>query len=341
MTNYNYKLVYGGLSINLIDALKQMNSKPSLVGFHNLLEMSKAFKNDSLIESIMKRIELRNTFLPNTTELTKIISEQAKAMQAATKGISNSLSQLATEQKHISEKILYSINSQIALSNSLVELSKSVQAGAFPNFNALNVTLEVYSKAYLDLATRSNSWAELDIFNDSIKGIKGATDQLAAQDRPITIDDLNTLKSEMVEELASVAEKTKNQSIINMIFRIIALVSFLLQLFPVSLREKDMSNREVVIYAEKDINSLKSEIRDIVKKELELIQWTTIVTSDVNLRASPTTKSRSLAIVKKGQEVFVLENRIKWAFITYIDKETSETKSGYVYNMYIKLSDTK
>jgi hypothetical protein len=256
MTNYNNKLAYGGLSLDLINALKQINSKPSFAGFDNLIEMKKAFKNDSMIESIIKGIEVRKTFLPNTTDLATKLSEQAKAMQAATKGISNSLSQLAKEQRLISEKILNSLNSQVALSNSLIALSKSIQPVAFPNFNVLNVALEAYSKTYLDLTTRSKAWAELDVFRDSIKGIKEATDQLAIQARQITVDDLNTLKSEIFEELSSVAKKTKNQKLVDLIFRIIAVVSFLLQLYPVSFREKDISNKEVIEYTEKDINTL-------------------------------------------------------------------------------------
>ena len=145
-----------------------------------------------------------------------------------------------------------------------------------------------------------------------------------------------TLKLEIVEELSSTARKTKNQKLIDLIFRIIAIVSFLLQLYSISPREKDVSNKEVVEYTEQDINTLKTEVRDIVKQELKGIQSTTVITSDVNLRVSPTIESRSLAVVKKGQEVFVMENRIKWAFITYIDQETRETKSGYVYNVYLK-----
>lgn len=339
MADYNDKLIYGGLSLDLITALKQMNSKPSFAGFDNLIEMTKAFKNDSMIESIIKSIELRKTFLTNTTDLATKLSEMAKAMQAATKGISNNLSQLARDQRFISEKILNALNSQVALSNSLIALSKSIQPAAFLTFNSLNVALEAYSKAYLDLTTRSKDWAGLDVFRDSVKGIKKATDQLAIQARPVTVEDLNTLKIEIVEELSSTAKKTKNQKLIDLIFRIIAVVSFLLQLYPISLREKDISNKEVVEYTEQDINTLKSEIRDIVKQELKEIQSTTVVTSDVNLRVSPSTKSRSLAVVKKGQEVFVLENRIKWAFITYIDKETGDTISGYVYNMYLKYTE--
>jgi len=340
MTNYNDKLVYRGLSLDLINALKQMNSKPSFAGFANLIEMTKAFKKkDSMIESIIKGIELRKTFLPNTADLAIKLSEQAKAMQAATNGISNNLSQLAKDQRPIFKKILNALNSQVALSNSLIALSKSIQPKAFPNFNALNVALEAYSKNYLDLTTRFKAWEELDVFRDSLKGIKLATDQLAIQTRPVTVEDLNTLKIEIVEELSSAAKKTKNQKLIDLIFRIIAVVAFLLQLYPVSLREKDISNKEVIESTEQDINKLKSEIREIVIKELNEIQSTTVVTSNVNLRVSPTTKSKSLAVVKKGQEVFILENRIKWAFITYIDKETSETKSGYIYNVYLRKTE--
>lgn len=341
MANYNQKLVYGGLSLDLITALKQMNSKPSFAGFDNLIEMTNAFKNDSIIESIIKGIELRKTFLPNTTNLATKLSEQAKAIQTATKGISNNLSQLARDQRLISEKIVNALNSQVALSNSLIALSKSIPPAAFPTFNSLNVALEVYSKTYLDLTTRSKDWAELDVFRDSVMGIKEATDQLAIQARPVTVEDLNTLKIEIVEELSSTAKKTKNQKLIDLIFRIIAVVSFLLQLYPISLREKDISNKEVVEYTEQDISTLKSEIRNIVKQELKELQSTTVITSDVNLRVSPSAKSRSLAVVKKDQEVFVLENRIKWAFITYFDKETSETKSGYIYNSYLNKNEAK
>jgi hypothetical protein len=336
MTDYRNKLIYGGLSLDLLNALKQMNSKPSFAGFDNLIEMTKSFKNDSMIESIIKGIEVRKTFFPNTSDLSTKLSAQAKAMQVATKGISSSFSLLAKDQKLISEIIIKTLNSQAALSNSLIALSKSVQPKAYSNFNALNVALEGYSKIYLDLTTRSKNWVDLNVYRDSLKGLKEATDNLVNQAKPITIEDLNLLKTEIVDELSSAAKKTKNQKLSYLIFKIIAIISFLLQLYPINFKEKDLSNKEVLEYTEQDLNSLKSEIRDIVKQELKELQTTAEVTADVNLRKSPTVKSRSLAVVKIGQEVFVFENRTKWAFITYIDKETGDTKSGYVYNAYLK-----
>jgi len=332
----NDNLVYSGLSLDLLYALRQISSKPKFAGFDSLIQMTKPYKNDTIIESVIKGIDARNKSFANATDLANALSAQTKTIQNAIKGISFSFQDLAKNQQLLSGKLLLACNSQLALSSSINALTKAIQPNIYKNFNALSVTMEAFTKSYLDLTIKSKEWENLDIFQQTTDKIKIAADELVTQDKTITIEDLNNFKTEIIEELSSTIRKTNNVKIIDLILKIITIITFVLQLQSINFSRKDITNKEVLEFTENDFTILKADIKDLVKQEFKELQVTRVAISDVNLRKSPNIKSKSLGILRKGQEIFLLEIRTKWLFITYIDKETNETKSGYVYEIYFK-----
>ncbi len=61
-----------------------------------------------------------------------------------------------------------------------------------------------------------------------------------------------------------------------------------------------------------------------------------IAKTDVNLRIRQRKKSRKLGIVKEGQEVMVLERKVKWMKIVYDDIKTDDSMTGWVYIDFFK-----
>ena len=330
------KLVYSGLSLDLINAMRQLSTKPQYTGFDTLIRMTKQIKNDSLIESILKGIDARNKYFNNSNDFATAITNQAKAMQSAIKGISNSFQDLAINQKLLSEKLLLTCNSQISLLSSFGALSKSIKPNIYSNFNALSVTMETFSESYLDLSIKSKEWENLDIFQETTDKIKIVTDELVAKNKAITKKDLDDFKIEIIEELSSALSKLKNNKIINLIFKIIPIISLVFAINSRTISKRDLTNREVLEQTKDEIANLKTDIKNEVLKRFEKIQRIYVAVRDVNLREFPSVKSQSLGIVKNGQEIIVLDIHAKWLFINYIDSTNNDTISGYVYKLYFQ-----
>lgn len=62
-------------------------------------------------------------------------------------------------------------------------------------------------------------------------------------------------------------------------------------------------------------------------------------TTDVNLRKDRHNKSKKYGLVRKGQEVTLLEKKVKWIRIAYIDFETNKSMTGWVYGDYFDTLD--
>lgn len=64
-----------------------------------------------------------------------------------------------------------------------------------------------------------------------------------------------------------------------------------------------------------------------------------IATTDVNLRIRPRKKSQIIGVVKKGQEVTVIEIHHKYLLVIYMDNETGDPLSGFVFKKYFNAKD--
>ena len=62
-----------------------------------------------------------------------------------------------------------------------------------------------------------------------------------------------------------------------------------------------------------------------------------VAQTDVHLRNRADKRSKSIGVVLTGQKVEVLEQGRKWMRVAYVDNETGEPKSGWVYMVYFDM----
>ncbi len=322
------KGVLGGLSASTLDFAAKINSANNINGLATINQIANSYRQSSLTDAIIKGSQgFNNPYLNKLSSFDKI------ANSVAIKGLSSSLLEIANRNQSLSEKLLKGFNAQIALSNKLVDFASKINTPAFQNYNALNVAIAGFSNNYLNTIIKQRDWDNLEDFSDVSERIETITDEYASS-TTVTVEYLEAYKESIITELSSVFEKSKSEKIRQFIIELLTLVSFILAFYSAKVQHDDLSNREVVEYTKKEIDSFKKEISLEIKKEFERLNKTRIARTDVILRNSDKKNSKRLGVVKKGQEVFVLEIRHKWILISYIDDKTKEPKSGYAYKKY-------
>ena len=329
------KQMYYGISPILSSISKLQNVRQPLTGLESFSKLVQGYKSDTMIESVIKGIN-RNLALTPSLDLVSF-ANQVQSLSKSVKEMNTGFLELTRFNQTVADQLSSAFKNQLTLSNSLSELAKSVQLPAFKNFNALSLTLENFSKSYLDLIIKTKDWENLETFELTNEKIKAVTKEYVSETQQITPNDLTAIKNEIIFELTSVLEKIKNNNIRQLFFELIAILSFLLTFYSANYAKKDISNREVLEETKVEIAKLKSDIKDMVQAEFDKLKNRRIAIRDVNLRYSTNNKSQLLGVVKEGQEVIVLEIRHKWLLITYVDQETKKPKSGFVFKKYFEI----
>jgi hypothetical protein len=330
------KQMYYGISPILSSISKLQNVSQPFTGLESFSKLVQGFKNDTMIESVIKGINNRNLALTPSLDLVSF-AKQVQSISKSVKDMNTGFLELTRSNQILADKLSNAFKNQLTLSYSLNELVKSVQLPAFKNFNALSLTIENFSISYLDLIIKTKDWENLEIFELTNEKIKAVAKEYVSETQQITTDDLTAIKNEIIFELTSVLEKIKNNNIRQLFFELIAILSFLLTFYSANYAKKDISNREVLEETKVEISKLKSDIRDMVQSEFDKLKNRRIAIRDVNLRYSANNKSQLLGVVKEGQEVIVLEIRHKWLLITYVDQETKKPKSGFVFKKHFEV----
>jgi len=329
------KAAIGGLSSSFIDYARQVNKFSQVSEFNSIAKVALQYNKITFPESIAKSVlGHQPAYLKSISDMTNLGIKQNYLSSLATRGISNSLIEFAKGNQALTDKITKSLSSQIAFSNSMVNFANSIQNPTLKHYNALSVALNGFSAGYLKNLIHERDWDNLDTYNDVTDKIKSVTDDFVNQTKVATLYDLENFKTIIVEELSSIFRVTTSSKVKHLILNLITLVSFIITLYTLKVQKGDISNKEVVENTAEGFKKLKNDIGLEIRKEFEKLQKTRTARIDVVLRYSNSPKSKSLGLVKKGQEVFVIEIRHKWLLISYIDDETKEPKSGFVYKKY-------
>lgn len=328
------KGVLSGLSMNALALSKKMNATSSLINL-GTLKIANIHKKASLIDDILKGTQgFHNSYLNRLTDIGEAAKRNSLAYTVALTGISDRLIEITKQNQALSEKIAKSFNSQIALSNKLVDFASHLKTPEFKNYNVLNVAVAGFSNNYLNTLIKNKDWDNFDDFNELTEKFESITDDYITEEEEVTIDYLDSYKESIILEFSTIYEKSKSDKIKQFIVELITLISFLLTFYSIKVQNEEISNREVVKITTEEIDRFKKEISSEIKKEFEQLSKMRIARTDVVLRYSNKKNSKRLGVVKKGQDVFVLEIQHKWLLISYIDNQTKEPKSGYVFKKY-------
>ncbi|MBQ4912797.1 hypothetical protein J8L85_00010 [Maribacter sp. MMG018] len=320
----------------------------------------------SSLQGIASAIEKQNkaqfnfSSLTGLTDIAKTISQQMKqintssinagnSIQAhldATKypknhsalfGLTSTLAEIAKKNQLVSDSLSGFATSQLLLSNNLSAIAKTLSQSHLNSFNSLDIALQGISKTYLRNIALTRDWDDISIAEEANETIANIADGLLDNIEQITAQDLENFKNSIVSELFGLLGKTKTDKARQLIFEIIAIISFLLIFYNPFVIPTDKTNTEITKEIKLDIEKLNQDLSKKIELELNKLNKTRTARTNVNLRYADKKNSKIIGLVKSGQQVTVIEIRHKYLLISYIDMETSEPKSGFVVKKYFNI----
>jgi hypothetical protein len=316
---------------NLSAAITQSNQKLfDISGINNLTNIARTFTKQT------------KPIIVPTIPLDGILKTRLSDMQfhnnnSALFGLSSALSEIAKKNKSVADKLSGFSSSQLYLSNNLSQIAKGLNLSHLNNFNSLDIAIQGISKSYLKSIALTHDWEYISIAQEVNETITNITDELIINTQQITLQDLNNLRQSIISELCGLLRKNSSEKSRQFIFELIAIIGFLLTFYGTSLSHFDKSNKEVIIETKKELEKLSKEFSIKIESELNKLNKTRSARKNVYLRYSNRKDSRIIGIVKVGQEVNVIEIRHKYLLISYIDRVTSEPKSGFVIKKYFDI----
>lgn len=273
-----------------------------------------------------------------TNSLAALAEKQSAIGKFSFPGLESSFAKLAQQNTFVSEKLATAFKSQVDLSNTLTALAKSINP-PINQFNVLNTAIQGLSYNYLNKIAKSSTWNDIEILedvNEKLTTIAGDVDTNAVNDSDHALENL---KKSIIAELTPLIQKSKSERARVFIMDLIAIIGFILAIYDFNNSGTDLSNRKVLEIASHEISQLKKDIELRLEDHLKSLQKTRLAITNVNLRYSDKKNSQIIGIVKKGQQVLVIEIRHKWLLVTYLDDETKRPMSGFVYKKYFKFDD--
>ena len=322
-------------------ATESAYSKLSLVdqiasSFHNrnaMMNLSTVNAVSSIAAQMSRQFEPKNNI---AAALTSSMQEFSYENQFAFRSISASLSELNKYNPRVSDSLAGIVNSNLFMTSAVSQLARIVHNSHLNKFDSLSVAINNISKTYLNHINRTRSWEDLYVIEEASQTIAEVTGEFISDQQQITQQDLDRLREEMVDHFQDLIEKTTKSKTRVFLIDLLTVVSFLLTLYGTIQSENQPTNQDVIDQTKIEFQNFKTEVKDLITAEFTKLQRQRIATTDVNLRFSAKKRSQKIGLVKCGQLVTVIDIQHKWLLISFIDNETKEPKSGFVYKKYFE-----
>ena len=306
---------------------RQNNAHVIFSGLSALKDIAKT------ISQQMKPLDATSIILGNSIQ-TKMSAIQYPKNHPALFGLTSTLAELAKTNQLASERLSGFATSQLLLSSNLTAIAKTLDQSHLKKFNSIDIAIQGISKAYLKNIALTRNWEEISVAEEANETISNIADGILKNASQVTIHDLDNLRKSIVTELLGLLGKTKTDKARQFIFEIISVISFLLIFYNPFVLPTDKTNTEVINETKREIEKISKDFSAKIENELSKLNKTRIARTNVDLRCSERNSSKIIGIVKQGQQVTVIEIRHKHLLISYIDKETTEPKSGFVTKKY-------
>lgn len=296
----------------------------------------------NIAKSLAIQMKTSNDFNNSIGTIGKTLSSQFATLNIpknnfALYGLSSHFAEISKNSQLIGQSLSNLASSQILLSNSLLEISKTLSESHLNQFNGLNVALQGLSKSFLKEIARNKDWEDFDFIQETNETISTTTNDFVNNHSEVTLQDLENLKLTIVESLSTLLSKTSSEKNRTFLFDLMAVISFILGLYGTYGTYKssiDKSNIETYLDAKKDMDTFKKELYAKIDERFNDKIKSKIAKTKVDLKYSIKKNSKVIGTIKSGQKVTVIEIRHKYFLITYLDKDTQEPKSGFVLKKY-------
>lgn len=163
----------------------------------------------------------------------------------AFKDLSHSLYEIAKLNPSISEKLSNFAASQIALSSELSNFAKVFNQTHLQEFNSLSIAIQIASKNFLKTIEVNRNWDDI-VIAENVNDVISNETQKVIDSESVTLNDLNSLKISIIDELTSILSKTKSEKARLFIFDLITIIGLLLSLYSTYQQENSKTTQEVI-----------------------------------------------------------------------------------------------
>lgn len=315
----------------LIRQSKKPINLPDLTGISNITK-SIALNIQPIIKS--KSI-LENRFNSNA------LFDQIKPIDInkfAFGGLTSSLDHIFRYNKELSNSLAGVASSQLILSSNLKQISQSIQNSHLNEFNSLEVAIQGITNGYLRESVKSKEWEDIVIVEEVNETMSAVSKNLISKSGYVTQIDLLEFGKIIISDLSNLLKKSKSERVKLFIFDLMAIISFILSMHGLYKSSNSITNQDVIDITKKEIDKIKQDLIKQIDFKFKNYYKTRVSQTDVKLMFSNKKKSKLLGVVKKGQQITVIEIRHKWLLISFLDNETGEPKSGFVIKKYFKIN---
>ncbi|PRP65856.1 hypothetical protein [Nonlabens agnitus] len=227
--------------------------------------------------------------------------------------------------------------------SSLSSLSSMYAENYVKPLNAMEVALRGISTDFL----KNISFDDLDVAEEEYDLVEEVTEVIASQAKVLQVTPSNYVsievfqqyQNQVLEELIAIKNKTKSEKVISFVNNLMGIISFIVMIFTLYGDSQKLSNKELLEKFRNETVATQKKTEIKLDKILKEITRQRRATTNVNLRISNKKRAAKKGLVKKGQSVSVIETLHKYLLIYYIDNETGEPKTGYVYKKYFEKID--
>jgi hypothetical protein len=317
---------------NIAESIRQSQKPMHLAGLGGISDIAKSLAQQ------MEPINKANAFITGNLgiQAALAIQSQTDINKFALGGLSSSLANIFKYNQGLSNQIAGIASSQISLSSNLTQIAKSIDNSHLNKFNSLSVAIQGISSSYLREFVKNKEWDDLEIVEEVNDTISSISETLVAKSDSVTGQDLQDLRLSIITDLSDLLAKSKTERVKLFLLELITIIGFILTLYGNYQSSTGKTNQDVIDSTKSEIEKVKKEIFDKIDYEFKKNHKTRISTTNVRLRYSNNKRSQILGLVKEGQKVTVIEIRHKWILASYLDFETGEPKSGFVYKKYFK-----
>ncbi|OEY71729.1 SH3 domain-containing protein [Salegentibacter salarius] len=232
----------------------------------------------------------------------------------------------------------FTFNSQRII-NDFDKITKSLNFDGFGQINTVNVAISGLSKTLIKDIAREDSWSDLDYVNSANEELL----DISEPDLIASPQEILDYRDKLLSHLQELILKAKSPKVVEFLWKFMNLASFVLSAYSAFVPKPNhttlqiqIQNPQNVQVMESKFENFKLEIEKKLDEKLANLDKQRIAKTNVNLRFSSKKNSKKLGLVKKGQIINVVEIRHKWLLIMYIDVETGEPKSGFVFKKYFQ-----
>ncbi|NQY11392.1 MAG: hypothetical protein HRT71_17990 [Flavobacteriales bacterium] len=315
---------------SLYERMNQSYSTMSLQGLGGINEIAKS------IAKHMKPIDKGSLAAISSigANVSKLIGQQNVTSPFAFGNLSTHLSSIYNHNPKLSNTIAGMASSQLFLTRNLEQIAKSVENSHLNNFNSLNVAIQGISTSFLQESIKTRNWDEIGVVEEVNETISNASEVLIESPDYITKEDFKNFGISIIASLTDLSIKSRSEKTKSFLRDLMAVISLIIGIYGGYHLLTDQLSQENRNTTPIELEKFKKDIIEKIKNEYMVSLQSRISTTNVNLRYSNNKRSKWLGLIKKGQQVTVIENRHKWLLISFVDFETGEPKSGFVMKKY-------